>query len=494
MPGRILVIDSDEYYRTELRIILQEEGHEVEGAQDGIEGLEKGKSFRPNLVITDLLLDQLSGFEVSSRIAAGEAGFSAPVIFYTGFYRDTQARKEMSAKYGAADYLMKPYQLEALKKRAADLMNPGGRAEESLGPRDEEDASNTAVGAESKSGEGPKPQTVDPTSSKFEEDSRREPERSARGPRSMPRLAGNEAASWAGSRAANVSVRPTPGSPIASRGEARGMRETGFTRRGLGPLSPERFSLRNRGHEQAGSNSYDFLSGQKNPQGPSVVRFKSLLVAGLVILLFLGLFLLKNYVFFFSKNLKTLTSSSEKSPELNQTNSQNSSTPPLSGTAENRQGAIDEKSPSASPYPFPGPTVEDLPKEPPAKDSSGMTTERPGESADPEVSPGLKSSPLMGISISDVTGASGPPFLRKSKQPVFSPELIPLAGGKPLVVRIMVNREGQVLEATPLNLNPSNAALSEAVISAIKGWRFSQVPGGKSDTAAKYFSFKVTRR
>jgi hypothetical protein len=272
------------------------------------------------------------------------------------------------------------------------------------------------------------------------------------------------------------------------------MQKPGFTRRGPGPHGPEPLSIRDRGHESAGSNSDEFLSGKKNSQGPSAAKFKSLLVACFLILLFLGLLLLKNHTFFFNKNLKTYTRSTEKSPELNQTNSQTPSPPPSIGPAESRQGAMDEKPPSASPYPLPGPTVEDLPRESAATGSSEMTNERPGARVNPEVSPGLRSAPLIGISMSDVTGASGPPFLRKSKQPVFSPEFIPLAGGKPLVIRVIVDREGKILEATPLNLNPSNAALSEAVLPAIKGWQFSQARGSKSDTVAKYFSFKVTRR
>jgi CheY-like chemotaxis protein len=473
-------------------MVLQEEGHEVEGAQDGIEGLEKGKSFRPNLVITDLLLDQLSGFEVSLRIATGEAGFSAPVIFYTGFYRDTEARKEMSVKYGAVDYLMKPYQLEALKKRAADLMNPEVRTDEILGQRDGEDATNAAVRTESRTGERPNAQALDLTPLKFEEHSRREPERSVPAPKRMP-LAGDEPKSWVGSRAPNISLRPTPGFPKNSRAEARGMREPGFSRRDLGPLSPERFP-RDRGHEPPGSNSHDFRSGQKRPQGPSLTRFKSFLLVGFLMLLILGLFLLRNHIFLLYKNVEMLTFRTEKSPELNQANPQTPSSPASDGTADNRQGAIDEKSPPASPSSLPGPTVEDSPRGPAAKDSSKLTTERPAAKTKTEASPGLGSAPSIGVSISDVTGASGPPFLQKSKQPLFSPELIPLAGGKPLVVRIMVDREGKILEATPLNLNPSNAALSEVALSAIQSWQFSRVRGGKSDTAARYFSFKVTRR
>jgi hypothetical protein len=271
------------------------------------------------------------------------------------------------------------------------------------------------------------------------------------------------------------------------------MREPGFSRRDLGPPSPERFP-RDRGHEPPGSNSYDFRSGQKRPQGPSFIRFKSFLLVGFLMLLILGLFLLRNHIFLLYKNVEMLTFRTEKLPELNQANPQTPSSPASDGTADNRQGAIDEKSRPATPSSLPGPRVEDSPREPAAKDSSKLTAERPEAKTEPEASPGLGSAPSIDVSISDVTGASGPPFLRKSIQPVLSPQLISLAGGKPLVVRIMVDQEGKILEATPLNLNPSNAALSEAALSAIQSWQFSQVRGGKSDTAAKYFSFKVTRR
>src|SRR5438876_4866882 len=122
MPRRILIIDPDEDQLTELRLILEEQGCSVETACDGLEGLEKGKLFQPDLVITELLLNRLSGFEVSSRIA-GDAGFQAPVIFYTGFYRDEYARKEVTSKYGAVDYFIKPFQQEALKKAVAVILS-----------------------------------------------------------------------------------------------------------------------------------------------------------------------------------------------------------------------------------------------------------------------------------------------------------------------------------------------------------------------------------
>jgi CheY-like chemotaxis protein len=495
MPGRILVIDSDEYYRTELRIILQEEGHKVEGAEDGVEGLEKAKSFRPNLVITELLLDRLSGFEVASRIAAGAAGFSAPVIFYTGFYRDTQARKEMSVKYGAADYLMKPYQLEALKKRAADLLNQEGPADEMLRQKEEEDASREAVKSEAEGRKGPNGRTLDPAMSKFGKDSQPETERSVHGPRSMPLLTGDGAANWGGTRAANVSSRSAQGFPGTSRADAQVTHEWGFTSSAQAPLRPEPYSVRAPGTRPAASKNFEFLSGEKNPQTLSTIKSnksKSFLVAGFLILLFLGLFLLRNHIFFLNlnKNAEPLTSNIEQTPGSNQTSSQTPSSPPASGITEDEQRALDEKTSSAGPHQPADRMDEVLSSEPAAKDSSAKPIVR----ADPGNSPEPRSTPPIAVVISDVTGASGPPFLRKSKQPVLSPELIPLAGSKPLVLRIMVDREGKILEATPLNLNPRNSPLSEVVLSAIRGWEFSPLRGSKNDTAAKYFSFKVIRR
>ncbi|HEU0004496.1 MAG TPA: hypothetical protein VFS12_00780, partial [Terriglobia bacterium] len=68
------------------------------------------------LVVTEILTSRLSGFELASRIGGGAAGFSALVIFYTEFYRDEKARRDVIAKYGAVQYFVRPFQKEELKK------------------------------------------------------------------------------------------------------------------------------------------------------------------------------------------------------------------------------------------------------------------------------------------------------------------------------------------------------------------------------------------
>ncbi len=116
MAGRLLLIGELSDDLTELRVTFENIGLTVEMAPDGLAGLETGKEFQPDLVVTEILTNRLSGFELASRISSGAAGFAAPVIFYTEFYRDEKARREVLGKYGALQYFVRPFQKEALKK------------------------------------------------------------------------------------------------------------------------------------------------------------------------------------------------------------------------------------------------------------------------------------------------------------------------------------------------------------------------------------------
>src|SRR5262245_10306163 len=80
MSARVLIIDPDADQLTSLKFALQEEGYSVEVARDGMEGFAKFKELQPNLVITELMMDGLSGFELSSRITSSDE-FRPPVFF-----------------------------------------------------------------------------------------------------------------------------------------------------------------------------------------------------------------------------------------------------------------------------------------------------------------------------------------------------------------------------------------------------------------------------
>jgi TonB family protein len=94
--------------------------------------------------------------------------------------------------------------------------------------------------------------------------------------------------------------------------------------------------------------------------------------------------------------------------------------------------------------------------------------------------------------ISDVTGEGGPPYLLKSKKPIVSPDMARTTGTKPLVVRVVIGRQGKVIEAASLNENENNASLSRAALAAIESWEFSPVRGRDEKVWTRYFSFRVT--
>src|SRR5262245_58994774 len=119
MAGRLLLIGGSTDDLLDLKVSFEGIGLVVRLAPDGLAGLETGAEFQPDLVVTEILTSRLSGFELASRIGSGSAGFAAPIIFYTEFYRDERARREVLAKYGAVGYFVRPFQKEALKRAVA---------------------------------------------------------------------------------------------------------------------------------------------------------------------------------------------------------------------------------------------------------------------------------------------------------------------------------------------------------------------------------------
>src|SRR5262245_38252743 len=119
MAGRLLLIGESTDDLLDLKVSFEGIGLVVRLAPDGLAGLETGAEFQPDLVVTEILTSRLSGFEFASRIGKGSAGFAAPIIFYTEFYRDERARREVLAKYGAVEYFVRPFQKEALKRSVA---------------------------------------------------------------------------------------------------------------------------------------------------------------------------------------------------------------------------------------------------------------------------------------------------------------------------------------------------------------------------------------
>ncbi len=112
-PHRILVIEDDQTLVLGLKLNLEAEGFSVIFALDGATGLRFALEHRPELVLLDLTLPELGGFEVLSRLR--ERGLTMPVIVLS-------ARRELRDKLGgfelgATDYVTKPFSVEELVAR-----------------------------------------------------------------------------------------------------------------------------------------------------------------------------------------------------------------------------------------------------------------------------------------------------------------------------------------------------------------------------------------
>lgn len=104
MPSRILIVDDDENIVRLLRLYLENEGFELESAKDGSEALTRFRSFRPDLVLLDVMLPEINGWEVLHLLRAES---NVPVVMITS--RDMIEDKVRGFTLGADDYVVKPF-------------------------------------------------------------------------------------------------------------------------------------------------------------------------------------------------------------------------------------------------------------------------------------------------------------------------------------------------------------------------------------------------
>jgi len=115
--SRILVIDDEPNLRHTLAYALAQEGYAVVSAGDGEEGLTLFGSAAPDLVILDIMLPKIDGFEVCRRIRKSSR---VPVLMLTA--RDTELDKVVGLEIGADDYLVKPFSMRELIARVRAML------------------------------------------------------------------------------------------------------------------------------------------------------------------------------------------------------------------------------------------------------------------------------------------------------------------------------------------------------------------------------------
>ncbi|MDR1677704.1 MAG: response regulator [Deltaproteobacteria bacterium] len=112
---RILIVDDDELIHKLLGAILQKAGFECLDALSGREGLDIAKQEKPELIILDIMMPEMDGFEVMRALKSNPITSSVPVIFLSGKFHNRE--KAMARELGAADFMEKPFERSELLAR-----------------------------------------------------------------------------------------------------------------------------------------------------------------------------------------------------------------------------------------------------------------------------------------------------------------------------------------------------------------------------------------
>ncbi len=107
MAKKILVVDDERHIVRLVEVNLQRAGYDIVTAYDGVEALEKVQSEHPDMIVLDVMMPRMDGFEVLQNLQANPATADIPVIMLTAKAQDADIFKGWQS--GVSSYLTKPF-------------------------------------------------------------------------------------------------------------------------------------------------------------------------------------------------------------------------------------------------------------------------------------------------------------------------------------------------------------------------------------------------
>jgi DNA-binding response OmpR family regulator len=111
--ARLLIVEDDLDIANMLRIYFNSQGYDVDLAPRGSEALEKTRHVMPHLIVLDIMLPDIDGYEVCRTLRTNTRTSHIPVIFLT--QKDERSDKLQGLELGADNYITKPFDIEELK-------------------------------------------------------------------------------------------------------------------------------------------------------------------------------------------------------------------------------------------------------------------------------------------------------------------------------------------------------------------------------------------
>jgi DNA-binding response OmpR family regulator len=123
VPKRILIVEDEEAVRELEKFILEQQGYEVVEARDGLEGLTKAEFRRPDLILLDLMMPDVSGGRMFDEMRRHPATAGIPIVVVTG---KPDAHEMFDDEIGPENVIMKPFEAEGLLTRIREHIGDPG--------------------------------------------------------------------------------------------------------------------------------------------------------------------------------------------------------------------------------------------------------------------------------------------------------------------------------------------------------------------------------
>ncbi len=112
MTQKVMIVDDEVNIVISIEFLIKQAGYELEIAHNGAEALEKVAIFKPDLILLDVMMPQVNGFEVCHRIRENPEWQDMKIIMLTAKGRDVEVAKGMAL--GADAYIIKPFSTKEL--------------------------------------------------------------------------------------------------------------------------------------------------------------------------------------------------------------------------------------------------------------------------------------------------------------------------------------------------------------------------------------------
>ncbi|MBA4386996.1 MAG: two-component system response regulator [Verrucomicrobia bacterium] len=117
---KILVVEDEPQIRLGLKMRLERNGYEIVEAEDGVAGLSMARTEKPDLIILDIMLPKMDGYQMARMLKFDEKFKSIPIVMLTA--RSQQTDRDTGQAVGADAYLTKPFKSEELLAAIAKLL------------------------------------------------------------------------------------------------------------------------------------------------------------------------------------------------------------------------------------------------------------------------------------------------------------------------------------------------------------------------------------